>query len=230
MPIVLDLIVLIFLGYNAYLGYKKGFIDVAINFLGIFLIIFLVWLLSFPISNIVLKTDMAKNMEAKLEAKVEEIAGEDGNKISEQKKNDDLNASEVSFLDLIVKFKAKENSENSNLRFSEYVAKNLTRIIIKTIVSIFLFIAFSIGLKLINKILTSAMNTFTVSSMLNNIGGLALGSVKALILIYLILFAIRLISPIVPLKKVNEGIKESIITKNIYKGDFLLNKIIGVKK
>lgn len=233
MSIIIDVVLLIFIAYNAYKGYKKGFIDVAINFLGIFVIIFLIWLLATPITNNMLKKDFAKKMESNFKYQVEQIAGkseeEVDNKVKEENKK--LSAKESNFLDLIVKIKNKDNNDvkEKEVNFSEYIAKNLTKTVIKAIVSIVLFIVLYIALIILNKLFSAAANTFTISSALNDVGGMLLATFKALVIIYVLLFAIRLVSPVLP-NKVNETIKSSILTKKISEGDFLINKIMGVKK
>lgn len=233
MSLIIDVALLIFIAFNAYKGYKKGFIDVAINFLGIFAIIFLIWLLSAPITSFMLKKDFAKKMESNFKYKVEQIAGENEEEVENKLKEDNkkLSAKESNFLDLIIKIKNKENKEvkDKNISFPEYVAKNLTKIVIKTVVSILLFIVFYIALIVLNKLFSAAANTFTISSLLNDVGGMLLATFKALVIIYILLFAIRLVSPVLP-NKVNETIKSSILTKKISEGDYLINKIIGVKQ
>ncbi len=219
MVFLIDGLLILAIIISAYRGYKKGFVDVAIGFCSIFVIIFLIWLLAGPISMAILKTQKAKNLEKDLSYKIGEVLKKEDEKEKNTKKENEL-------LDLVLKIKTGEK-EKTNL--PEYAASKLTETIVKVCVSILLYVILSLTFLIVNKLLTKALNTFQVSSMINGVGGLILNSIKTFIIIYLLLFAIKMLSPVMS-EKVTKTINDTFITNKIYNNNYLVKKVVGDKK
>lgn len=64
MGIILDIIIILIIGLNIYLGYKKGLIEVAFNVFAFFIAIIATLILFNPISNLVIQnTEIDENIK-----------------------------------------------------------------------------------------------------------------------------------------------------------------------
>ena len=227
MVFVIDGLLLLVLIISAYKGYKKGFVDVAISFGSIFVIIFLIWIFASPVTNIILKNKNVQEIEKNLSFKIGEILEKEENKDkTDLNKKEENNKKDNEILNLVLKMNMSEEEKDN---IPDYAAKKLIRIMIKVCVSIVLYIVFSVIFLMLNKLLTKTLNTFELSSTINKTGGLILNFAKTFIVVYLLLFAIKMLSPIIP-EKFTKIINDTLITKEIYDSDYLVNKVMGVKK
>lgn len=228
MAVAIDIILIIVLIYSGYKGYKKGIVDILIKLGSIFITILLIWLFLTPITNWAMKSKIANNWKVNLSKKVEEVGGKDGEKIE----GDVGNKKEQSaFLQFVLKMKTDEFKKEENKSFADFAANKLTEIIIKGIVILVLFALFNLAIIIISKILTKTVNSFEVTSLLNAIGGMILNILKTFLIVYILIYTLKMISPILPENTKDKiNLNNTIIVKQIYNSDYLIKKIIGVTK
>ena len=210
MGIIVDLILILIVILNVFIGYKKGLIKVAFNIL-VFIIAIIATLILFkPVSNIIINNteidDNIKNMiisTNNLEFETNEINDED------DKKN---------LLQKYVEERIKQTSQELKKKAIESIAETISIKATEIITGLLLFIAIRIVLILL-KFITETLANIPIIKQFNEVGGIIYGLAKSIIIIYLVLTFIFIFSSIKGNNILSDAIFDSYITKVLYENN-----------
>lgn len=210
MGIFLDIIIIAILIINIIIGYKKGLINVIFNICAFLIAIIATLVLYKPISNIIINNTQIDN-------KIEEIIiknnDNDSEKI-EEKNNKDINT--------FIKNAIQNTAEEAKKQATEVVAKQISTKVVEVITGIILFIVIR-AILFILKITTGSIAKFPIIKQLNEVGGIAYGAIKGLVIVYIILTIMFFIISIKGNEKISTAIEESYVTKVIYNNNIIVN-------
>lgn len=216
MSIVLDLILIGIVLLSTFLGYKKGLIGVAFKIVSFVIAIIITLILFIPVSNFVIdNTDWDEKLESAI------ITTLSNSNIEENKelKEEDTNMPKV-----IVNY---VNSTISNVvtttqnNVVEAVSRDLAINIIKIGTLVVLFIIARIAL-LFAKAIMEGIAELPVIKQFNEVGGIAYGILKGILIVYLILLVVSLIVPMMNNQAILETIDKTILCKFMYNHNILL--------
>lgn len=203
--IVVDLILVAIIALNVFLGYKKGLIKVAFNFLAFFIAIIMTIILFKPISNLIIeKTQIDDNIEKGI---IENFSS----------KNDENNETQESsnFIEKYINEKIKTTATEAKDQAVESIAKTISIRFTEIITAIGLFVVIRILLILL-RFLSDMLAELPIIKQCNEAGGIIYGLLKSVIIIYFILTIIFIVSSINGNGFINIAIDESFITKFLY--------------
>ena len=209
--IVVDLILVAIIALNVFLGYKKGLIKVAFNFLAFFIAIIMTIILFKPISNLMIeKTQIDNNIEKGI---IENFSG----------KNDENNETQESsnFIEKYINEKIKTTATEAKDQAVESIAKTISIRLTEIITAISLFVVIRILLILL-RFLSDMLAELPIIKQCNEAGGIIYGLLKSVIIIYFILTIIFIVSSINGNGFVNNAIDESYITKFLYNNNVIV--------
>jgi len=195
---ILDGIIIIFLIFSAYLGYKKGLTTILISLLGFIIAIILAFMFKSSLANIVIET-------TDVDVTMQKFIGEGIDKAI-QSKTDTTGSENTSFYTSIV----------ANMGVNETVdnlSSNVVKFILETAAFILIFLAVTTCAYILQMMLNVVFDLPILSS-INSIGGLGIGILMALFKIWIVLAIVSMIIPMYgQLKTI---IDSSTITKILY--------------
>lgn len=204
---IIDIILVLFISLGAFMGYKKGLINVIISIIGLVLSLVLAFLLQTPVANTL--------KESSLGEKTYTTVYEGINKAVNDHKQDVDN---TTFYSTIVKGYLSDEQINTK-------AQQLTMFILKGISFFIIFVIVTIIIFILRSILNIVFDLPILNS-INKFGGLGLGAIKSLVIVYIILALIAFLSPIPQVSKmITDNINKTNITKTLYANNLLV-KII----
>lgn len=209
--IVVDLILVAIIALNVFLGYKKGLIKVAFNFLAFFIAIIMTIILFKPISNLIIeKTQIDDNIEKGI---IENFSS----------KNYENNETQESsnFIEKYINEKIKTTATEAKDQAVESIAKTISIRLTEIITAIGLFVVIRILLILL-RFLSDMLAELPIIKQCNEAGGIIYGLLKSVIIIYFILTIIFIVSSINGNGFVNNAIDESYITKFLYNNNVIV--------
>ena len=215
MPIILDLIILLFILLSTYLGYKKGLIGVAFKILSFIIAIIITLILFKPVSNYIIhNTEIDDNIKASIVEKLSGAKIEENGIIKESVELPKIVVDSIndSINDTIVQTKDSIINE---------VADNLTTSSINIIVMISLFIIIKI-LLIFAKVIFEAIAELPIIKQFNESGGIIYGILRAIIILYVIFALISFILPMMNNNTIIAMINNSIIGKFMYNNNLIL--------
>ena len=210
MGIFLDIIIIAILIINIIIGYKKGLINVIFNICAFLIAIIATLVLYKPISNIIINNTQIDN-------KIEEIIiknNDNDSKKIEEKNNIDINT----FIENAIQNTAEEAKKQA----TEVVAKQISTKVVEVITGIILFIVIR-AILFILKIITGSIAKFPIIKQINEVGGIAYGAIKGLVIVYIILTIMFFIISIKGNEKISTAIEESYVTKVLYNNNIIVN-------
>lgn len=209
--IVVDLILVAIIALNVFLGYKKGLIKVAFNFLAFFIAIIMTIIFFKPISNLIIeKTQIDNNIEKGI---IENFSS----------KNNENNETQESsnFIEKYINEKIKTTATEAKDQAVESIAKTISIRLTEIITAIGLFVVIRILLILL-RFLSDMLAELPIIKQCNEVGGIIYGLLKSVIIIYFILTIIFIVSSIKGNGFVNNAIDESYITKFLYNNNVIV--------
>jgi len=207
MNFVIDIIIIGIILLCVFLGYKKGLIGTAFS-LASFIVAGLVALILFnPVANVIMKnTELDENIKNTIIK----------NFSSETPEKDDTD----NFPDVVMKYIEEKTVEVKNTGI-EAIADGISETSIKVISFVGLFIIARIALIIIEKI-ADLIAKLPVIKQFNEVGGIIVGAIKGILIIYIIFAILTLILPLIHDQTISNAINSSFIGKFVYNNNLLL--------
>lgn len=204
MGILIDIILIAILIISAFLGYKKGLVKLGAKlFAGIIAIIVTIIIYK-PVANLIINnTQLDENIKNTIIENASSFIKEDNqetNTITKQVK--DQVTDQVT------------NQVKNEILPSE--AENIAKSAIYAITSIVLFIVVKIALSIIISLMDFVAN-LPILKQFNEIGGIAYGIVRGLLIVCICVLLMGVYTKIKPEAGLNQNIQNSYITKTLYK-------------
>ncbi len=215
MAILIDLIVLGIILISTYVGYKKGLIGVAFKILSFIIAIIITVILFKPISSYVINhTNISQTLENTIIERLSSVQIENG-KIKQDATN--LPNIIVNYINEGIDSTINQNKD----AIIQVVAQNLSHTIVECGTMIGLFIVTRILLIFAKAILENVAN-LPIIRQFNEVGGIAYGIIKSMLIIYAVLAIISVILPMIDKTSILTTINNSILTKMLYNNNIIL--------
>ena len=200
---IVDIILIVLIGFSAYTGYKKGLVGILLSIVALILGIFLGLVLKEPVADYLYKnTNIGTNIEESISSAINE-------KIMH----------ETESVKLFESFIPNQEIQNS------YAVSELPKVIAIFVIKIVSFVLIFILVYVICSILQIILNMFfklPVISSINKFGGAGINVLQMLVKIWLVLAIIYFIIPIQKTSKLSDFINNSLITKSLYENNYLI--------
>lgn len=216
MSIILDLIVVGIILLSTFLGYKKGLIGVAFKIVSFVIAIVITLILYVPVSNLVINhTEFDETIETAI---IEKLS------ISNIEENKEIKKEETNMPAVIVDYintDIKDTVVTTQNSLVESVARDLAINIVKIGVMIVLFIVVKIAL-IFAKAVIEGIAKLPILKQFNEIGGIAYGILRGVIVIYVILVVVSLLIPVLNNDGILKTINETMLCKMLYNNNIIL--------
>lgn len=197
MGIVVDLIIIAIIALSAFLGYRKGFVVLAIKLCAFLIAIAVTFVIYKPVANVVINvTGIDETIENAILEEANNIMAEDNGETS---------------IELI------EDAKNGLL---PEAAREIAVNIVTGGVILIIFIIVRIALKFITA-LANAVAKLPIIKQFNEAGGLLYGVLRGLLIIYIAMLLIGIIGQINPENTVHQNLNSSYIGKMMYNNNIL---------
>lgn len=211
--IILDIILVVIILLNIFIGYKKGLVKLAVGMIAVLASIIISILLYRPVSNIIIeKTEFDENIKSAII-----------NNFAQDTENEEEDSEEID--DGFMKYIEKYVDDTINKTKNEIVIE-ASNVISEKIINICAFL----GIFLISRILLTLLTfvadiimSLPILKQFNEVGGILYGIIKALLIIYAVLAIVFLIIYITGSATISDAISSSHITKLFYNNNVLLN-------
>lgn len=204
---IIDIIIVLLVALGAFVGYKKGLIDVLTSIIAIVLALILAFLLQIPVANTLRQSSLGNTLNTTINQGIEKAVND--NESGEQNS---------SFYSAIVKGILSEEQITTQ-------AENVTMFILKGLSFFIIFIIVTAIIFILKSILNLVFDLPILNSV-NKFGGLGLGAIKSLVIVYIILAALAFVSPMPSLSNnITKAINNTTIAKELYNNNLLV-KII----
>lgn len=216
MGIILDIILIAIIALSTFLGYKKGLVGVAFKIVSFFIAIVITLILFIPVSNFIVNNT---NWDEKIEETIITTLSNSNIEQDKQLKEEETNMPKVivNYINMAIS-DTVVTAQNSLV---EAVSRDLAINIIKIGTLIALFIIARIAL-IFAKVIMEGLAELPVIKQFNEIGGIAYGILRGILIIYAILSIISLIVPMLNNKAILETINQAILCKFMYNHNILL--------
>ena len=207
MSVIIDIIVILLIALFTFIGYKQGLVKAAIRLLSFFIAIVVALILYKPISNAIIdNTSIDDNIKNTIIEKIKPEGVEQDEPIEIEEQTGITN---------------KIIGETNNT--IEQIANTFAIKLIEVCVLILIFIVIKIILRFITA-LADLIAKLPILKQANKLGGTVYGLIRGIFIVYVILAIIYLVSPLMK-NDVSNTINDSLITKQIYNNNILLNII-----
>ena len=197
MGIVVDLIIIAIIALSAFLGYRKGFVVLAIKLCAFLIAIAVTFVIYKPVANVVINvTGIDETIENAILEEANNIMAEDNGETS---------------IELI------EDAKNGLL---PEAAREIAVNIVTGGVILIIFIIVRIALKFITA-LANAVAKLPIIKQFNEAGGLLYGVLRGLLIIYIAMLLIGIVGQINPENSVHQNLNSSYIGKMMYNNNIL---------
>ena len=197
MGIVVDLIIIAIIALSAFLGYRKGFVVLAIKLCAFLIAIAVTFVIYKPVANVVINvTGIDETIENAILEEANNIMAEDNGETS---------------IELI------EDAKNGLL---PEAAREIAVNIVTGGVILIIFIIVRIALKFITA-LANAVAKLPIIKQFNEAGGLLYGVLRGLLIIYIAMLLIGIVGQINPENTVHQNLNSSYIGKIMYNNNIL---------
>ena len=215
MGIVIDCLVVLVMASCIFVGYKKGLMKVAINFIAIFLSIILALILYKPVANFIVNNT---ELDEKINSGVyEKIKDEDFYNLSDEAK--DKNG----LLQISDKY-INEAIQSSKDNVAQYVSDRITETIINGIAFVIVVIALRVVLILLY-LLSDVIGSLPIIKQFNKSGGILYGVIGGLFFINLVFAILYVLNPVCLNGKIDEAVQKSNLGKLAYNDNIIINMI-----
>ncbi len=212
MGILVDLVVVAILILNIIIGYKKGLVNAIFSICAFLIAIAATFILYKPVSNIIINN-------TEIEQKIKEvIINNNTNEENTQNKED----SEKTIIQQYIDNAIKDVAESAKQETTELVANTIASKGVQILTWIILFVGIRIVLMVL-KFLIEGIAELPIIKQFNQVGGLAYGILKGLVIIYLLLTVMFLVISINGNGAIAEAINNSHITKFLYDNNIVVD-------
>lgn len=215
MGIIIDIIILLVLGVTIFLGYRKGLIGVAFSICSFLISLLIAFLLYSPVSNFIINnTTIDDTIQQVI---IEKLTGES----KEQTKEDEIE--EINASKVITNYIDDYTSEIKDVGIRS-ISLKLTTTIINVISIIVIFIITKFILFFFRKI-ADGIASIPIIKQFNKAGGILYGTLKGLLILYVLFAVISLISPMIADTGFINMIDQSFVGGFLYNENLLLKMI-----
>lgn len=215
MGIVIDCLVVLVMASCIFVGYKKGLMKVAINFIAIFLSIILALILYKPVANfIVNNTELDERINFGV---YEKIKDEDFYNLSDEAKDKNC------LLQISDKY-INEAIQSSKDNVAQYVSDRITETIINGIAFVIIVIALRVVLILLY-LLSDVIGSLPIIKQFNKSGGILYGIIEGLFFVNLVFAILYVLNPVCLNGKIDEVVQKSNLGKLAYNDNIIINMI-----
>lgn len=215
MGIVIDCLVVLVMASCIFVGYKKGLMKVAINFIAIFLSIILALILYKPVANFIVNNT---ELDEKINSGVyEKIKDEDFYNLSDEAK--DKNG----LLQISDKY-INEAIQSSKDNVAQYVSDRITETIINGIAFVIVVIALRVVLIFLY-LLSDVIASLPIIKQFNKSGGILYGVIEGLFFVNLVFAILYVLNPVCLNGKIDETVQKSNLGKLAYNDNIIINMI-----
>lgn len=209
---IVDIVLIIVILLGAFIGYKRGLIDVVFSIVGIFLAIVLAMLSYKTVVKVVIpKTGLDKTVHAIVEQKY---------KNTEETIDSSINVPD-----------ALKQYFDANVIINQTSSSNIektTNFIVNAITIFILIIIYYIIITII-RLMLNVVAKLPVLNGINKIGGAVLGGVKNVIIVLILLTLLSFYSSIGKASYLTESVNKSVITQKIYNSNFLTKIMVNIQ-
>lgn len=196
---IIDIIVLIFIALAAYAGYKKGLVGILVSLLVMVISIVFAFMLQGVIADMLYNdTSIGKTLQQSIETSLED---------SFDKKIEEKTDSNAFYAGIVKSIVNKDEISG--------VAENTTKFILKGISFVAIFVITFIICYIVQMMLNIVFDLPGLSQ-INEIGGVAVGILKALLKVWIVLAIVSFISPVPVFNFLDTAIKNTMITRFLY--------------
>lgn len=218
MSIVIDLIIVAILTICIFFGYKNGLTKSIIKILSFVLAVAVAAIFFKPVSDFIIeKTEIDDNIKQAIVNLVSKDVEENG----EVKENTNLPQSMVNYINDSI----NNTVEETKITVVNNAAESIAVTTVNVATAVLLFIITKIILLIITSI-TDIITDLPVIKQFDKTGGFLYGTIKGLLIIFIIFAVISLISPAIEKTGLIEGINKSFIGGFLYNYNLLLNIIL----
>lgn len=197
MGIVVDLIIVAIIALSAFLGYRKGFVTLAIKLFAFIIAIAITFVIYKPVANVVINV-------TGIDESIENAILEKANDIMTNEENETSN-------------KMLEEAKTGIL---PQTAREIAVNIVTGGVVLILFIAVRIALKFVTA-LANIVAKLPIIKQFNEMGGLLYGVLRGVLVIYIAMLLIGVVGQINPQNSIHQNINESYVGKMMYENNVL---------
>lgn len=197
MGIVVDLIIIAIIALSAFLGYRKGFVTLAIKFFAFIIAIAITFIIYKPVANVVINV-------TGIDESIENAILEKANDIMTNEENETSN-------------KMLEEAKTGIL---PQTAREIAVNIVTGGVVLILFIAVRIALKFVTA-LANIVAKLPIIKQFNEMGGLLYGVLRGVLVVYIAMLLIGVVGQINPQNSIHQNINESYVGKMMYENNVL---------
>lgn len=197
MGIVVDLIIIAIIALSAFLGYRKGFVTLAIKFFAFIIAIAITFIIYKPVSNVVINvTQIDESIENSILEKANEIMTNEENETS------------------------NKMLEDAKTGILPQTAREIAVNIVTGGVVLILFIAVRIALKFVTA-LANIVAKLPIIKQFNEMGGLLYGVLRGVLVVYIAMLLIGVVGQINQQNSIHQNINESYVGKMMYENNVL---------
>lgn len=210
MNLIIDIAILAIIIICIIAGYKKGLVGMAFSVASFIVAAIIALILFNPVASLIMdKTELDETIQNVI---IENFTEETG----QQKEAENMP-------DMIMNYIEERTNEVKNIGV-EAAAASLSQLSIKTLSFIGIFIVAKIVLAFFSKI-ADLIAKLPILKQFNKAGGLLIGILKGLIIVYIILAILLLVMPLFGNAGIYEAINESFIGNIMYNNNILLRII-----
>lgn len=210
--IILDIIVVAIIALNIFIGYKKGLVKLAVGLIAVLASLILAALLYKPVSNVIIQnTEIDDNIKNSI---IENFSAEESR--TEEETDDGF----IKYIEQYVDDAVNKTRNEIVVEASGVVAEK----VINICVALGIFIIARLVLILL-VFVADAIMSLPILKQFNEVGGIAYGAIKALLIVYVLLAIVFFIIYTTGNATLSDAIASSFVTKFLYNNNILL-KII----
>lgn len=207
MGIVIDIILVLIVAFSAFLGYKKGLVELGAKLFAGIIAIVITLIIYKPVGNIVIKnTSIDEKIENTILEKTTNVIDENS-KISDNKYIQDASDNAVS--------QVKEEVIPEQ-------ARNIAVNVVYVATALILFIVSKIVLSIVIS-LANAVASLPILKQFNEIGGLLYGLVRGAIISFVLILVIGTIAKLNPNGSLSKNVESTYLLKEVY------NNVVKIK-
>ena len=201
MGIIIDVIMIAIIALSVFLGYRKGFISLAVQLCAFLIAIVITLIIYKPVANLIIdNTPLDENIQNAILEKANETVDSATNNVD---------------MEIV-----ENQAEDIKTEMLPEAARDLSINIINIAVMIILYLIIRIILRIITAI-ANLVAQLPILKQFNKIGGIIYGLIRGLLIIYVALLLIGFIGQINPQNSIHENINKSLITKAMYENNVL---------
>lgn len=197
MGIIVDLIIIAIIALSAFLGYRKGFVTLAIKFFAFIIAIAITFIIYKPVANVVINV-------TGIDESIENAILEKANNIMTNEENETSN----------------KMLEEAKIGILPQTAREIAVNIVTGGVVLILFIAVRIALKFVTA-LANIVAKLPIIKQFNEMGGLLYGVLRGVLVVYIAMLLIGVVGQINPQNSIHQNINESYVGKMMYENNVL---------